>query len=243
MQTRSRGWLCDCKDCNFALARTYNWPERAWCAGCKRAKAAALCPPAANSLKHDEKDKNKEAATTTAAPKANARTLKKREGRTRQRLARRAADLEEAPAPAAEKPASAAAPKAAPQGQPEPAQPNAAALTRLAIPDEVREAIPLLKDLAKFFDDSLWQDVEPPEYEAKDAEAVMNKFIGERGPTAKLANNEKTKSEIDKIKIAISALDGCETMAVHLEKLHQDLEAKEVALAKAEKSTPSADHE
>jgi hypothetical protein len=242
-QNKSRGWLCDCMDCNFALARTYNWPERAWCAGCKRAKATALCPPAANSLKHSEKSKDKDTANASASPKANAKTLKKREGRTRQRQARREANQEEEPAPAVDKTASAGTAKAVPQGQPDPAQPSTAALTRLAIPDEVREAIPLLKDLVKFFDDSLWLDVEPPDCEARDAEAVMNKVIGESGPTAKLANNEKAKADIDKIKIAISALDGCECMADHLKKLQQDLEVKESALAKAEKSTPSAGHE
>jgi hypothetical protein len=45
----SKGWVCRCKDCDWAVAGRFNFIERTACHGCKRPKAQAQNPPRGNS--------------------------------------------------------------------------------------------------------------------------------------------------------------------------------------------------
>jgi len=243
---RSAGWLCRQPDCNWAAGKWRNQVHHLWCQGCKRPKTEAVkvkgvpgAAPADTATKAEKKSLAR-ARRRQARLQATENINKNKNDKDKEKEKDKASTTGSAtPGPALPAPDPGTSDQAS-----HPASPVPVAAVRLAVPAGVLESIPLLTDaITDYFKESLSQDTEPPEYVDRDPVKLMNKFIGERGPTAKISRNETTKMEIDKLKIAISALDGCDSQATNKAKLQADLDAKMKDLAKAEKDTPSADHE
>jgi len=228
-----RGWLCRREGCQYAVNKWKNSFGSTHCWGCKTAKALAT------------KKKPDEATTVPGADKEKDAGQKKREKRAAKRKAQaefktaKAGNSSTAPPPSP--PATTAPapePVAAPQG------PAPVAVGRLAFPDEFLETIPLLSGpLLDYFVDSLRQEHAPPDQPAKDPESIVRKFLGAKGPTAATEKIAGLEVKIDKIKIAISALDGLDFMADEKRKAEAELELLSSQLAKSTKAAPSPGYE
>ena len=116
--------------------------------------------------------------------------------------------------------------------------------TVLALPDEVRIAIPLLlPSAAKSIIDSLETEAIPGTLEVKSPEQLMARFIGEHGPTAKVAKTAELESDISKMKTALHALhDGGDTATEMVVGLRATIESAEAMRAKLLKGAPSQGH-
>jgi len=116
---------------------------------------------------------------------------------------------------------------------------------KLHLPADLREKIALLLPAAaEPICLSLAQEVAPSAPEANNPEAIMAKYIGEKGPTAKSQKKGELEATIIKWKATIATLqDGGEPVAAVLADVRAKLEADEAALAKLAKDAPSQEHE
>jgi len=229
------GWLCLCKDCDFAKAGTRNYQSRKKCWSCMRPKDTATNPPVYARLpqRFDQDHTMRNSDDTSKKEQL------KREARTRKREARKAAALT---ARTPERTVAAIPPpevKAATQTASTTKPPK----TKLNLPDEVLEQIGyLLPGAAKMVMDSLALEVVPTMPDAKAPENIMTKFIGERGPSAKLAKKEELQAEITRYESALVIFGEAGDPAI-VESIKSKLKIAEDALAKATKDAPSQDHE
>jgi len=229
------GWLCLCKDCDFAKAGTRNYQSRKKCWSCLRPKDTATNPPVFARLpQRFDKDHTMRNSDDTSKKEQH-----KRETRTRKREARKAAALTAKPPDRIVAAIPPAEVKTATQSSTPPKQPKA----KLCLPDKVLEQIGLLlPDAAKVVLDNLAMEVVPTMPDCKAPENVMNKFIGERGPSAKLAKKEELQAEITRYESALVIFGEAGDPAI-VESIKAKLKTAEDALAKATKDAPSQDHE
>ena len=117
--------------------------------------------------------------------------------------------------------------------------------TKLAFKEDTVKAIQLLMPhAAKLIIDSLAQETVATLHEPKAPEQVLSKFIGDKGPSAKVAKKEELVQDIGKLKAAILALqDGGDAVKGTVDTLKEKLEAAENTLTKLLKDAPSQVHE
>jgi len=191
-QNRSKGWYCNCKDCNYGIKSIQNWPERTCCWGCKRTKAAALSPPASIAIKLNDPKYQDKATRIEDVNSIDAKTLKKREARTKKRSLRReqqSASSQDHAGPATPSPAPAPAPEAAPDPDPEK---DRTQRKHLQLPEELVEELPKATlDALKEIIDNLHAETVPMDFDEASAEESFKKFLGERvpRPSAKRGNS------------------------------------------------------
>jgi len=120
-----------------------------------------------------------------------------------------------------------------------------ASSTRLALPAELLDAMPeLAGDFLKVLRDSLSLDSVPVPGETKTPEAVVARYIGERGPAAKVARKAELEAQVQRFNGAIVALEGSgDEYADTIADIRAKLVATEAQLAKAAKDVPTAEHE
>jgi len=186
-----------------------------------------------------DKDRTTNNSTTTTDKEA-----KKREARTRRREARQA--YKAAKDQAAPKPCTVAASPTPPKGKDMPPTPvqnpsPSQAPTRLAFTENLLEQMDLIVPALKVVMDSISQEVVPVTGEGKSAENTMAKFIGERGPTAKIARKTELQADIVRFRDVLvifgeSAPDITDSVKVKLKAAEEELE-------KATKNAPSQVHE
>jgi len=232
------GWLCKRKDCLYAHKGYRNFPERVYCNGCYRSKAQAQ--KAENN--HNKTDED------TAISETTNKEQKKREARARKRAGREAHrqavekekhKADPVPLPA---PASIPGPVASAISQAAAIPP---VLSRLALPTAVTDELEFLFPAAAGkVVASLALEVVPSPVEAKCPSATMAKFIGERGPTAKTARKHELEKTIERLKSALTSLQGGgDGVAEVAESLKSKIEVHEKELSKIAKDQPSQDHE
>jgi len=242
-QYRSKGWYCNCKDCNYGIKSILNWPERTCCWGCKRSKAAALSPPASIAIKlNDPKFQDK----TTMKGDVNsidAKTLKKREARTKKRSLRReqqSTGSQEHAGPVTPSPAPASAPTVAPDPDPEK---DRTQRKHLQLPEELREELPeATLDALKEVLDSLLAETVPTDFDEASAEETFKKFLGEKGPSAKCEKRKRLMEQIASLNTVLGPMKVSGITSV-IELTQKEITEKEAELAKLEKSAPSQDSE
>ena len=92
--------------------------------------------------------------------------------------------------------------------------------------------------------ESLAVETVPTIPDAKCAEDVVSKTIGQQSPTAKLAKKSEIQADIVRLRDALILFQGGgEAMAKIRDGMEAELKAQEEALAKALKAAPSPDHE
>jgi len=121
----------------------------------------------------------------------------------------------------------------------------AAAATRLELPAELLDSMPeLVGDFLKVLRDSLNLDAVPVPGELKTPEAVVARYIGERGPAAKVARKAELEAQVQRFSGAVLALEGSgDEHADTIADLRAKLAATEAQLAKATKDSPTTVHE
>ena len=232
-----RGWLCKQKECAFALQGIRNYPERTHCWGCYKARAVAQ--KATDTNKNNNKDEGVNDGTGTTTKEA-----KRREARARRRQA--AVDYQKAKSPPT--PPSPTPPTPDGPGPVATAMSQLAAqpgVKRLSFSAELEEQTPLLtEDVMKSITDSLHCEIIPLDLEDRNPEVTLNKFIGEKGPTAKAARRAELEAVSAKFKAAIASLQGGgDAMTGAIADLQAKLDANEAALSKVIKDQPTQGHE
>jgi len=112
--------------------------------------------------------------------------------------------------------------------------------TRLVLPEELVDKIPLLlKAVTTAIAESLNSELIPGAVECKTPEALLNRFIGEKGPTAKIAKKDALEADIIKLKLALEPLKGSESMTDMAESIQAKIDAAEATLNKLLKDAPS----
>jgi len=238
-----KGWLCLCKDCDYALQGTRNYTDRKRCWSCCRLKEEATNPPdfARLPAKFD-RDRTANNVNTTE------KEQKKREARARKREARQT--VRAAADKVIQKPCTVAASPNPAKGKDEASAPvsipaTSQAPTRLQISEKLYEQIDLLvPEAIKVITDSLYQEIAPTVAEGKSPESILSKLIGERGPTAKIARRAELQADIVRYRDALVIFSPAGDSASEItDGIKLKLKAAEEALAKATKDAPSQDHE
>jgi len=245
-----REWKCNRADCLFAVKGWSNWSGRTHCQGCYKPKQAAMSPPPAERLKPHVDPK----AQTAVKKKEEMEAIqKKKEARLKRNQARRerkAQAVTGSQSPVAKDPAPrtvAAIPKpgsiaAAVAPLDSVADPTPS--TRLTLPAELVDKIPLLlKAATTAIAESLTSELIPCAVECKTPEALLNRFIGEKGPTAKVAKKEALEADIVKLKLSLEPLKDSESMADMAESIQAKIDAAEATLTKLLKDAPSVGFE
>jgi len=241
------GWYCAKADCLYGVKGLANYSSRRFCNGCYRPRAVAERPDLPQARPQRPQQGTASSFEQAAATKEN----KKREARTQKRKLKNAARLAwnnkaadkdsatPAPAPVATATVARTEPVSPPRAvaSTEPAQPRTS--SRLELPKPLQDQLPLLLPAAlKPILDLLALEITPAPLELRSPEEVLNKVIGERGPSAKVAKVVEHQGNIDKLKIMLleaksSGFTDVETM------LQAKLDAAEAALTKAAKDAPS----
>jgi len=237
------GWKCQRADCLYAVKGWPNWPGRLHCVGCYYPKYNATHPPANARLEVTPKTTTRGHASNNDAEKE----LKKKEARARRKQAR--ADFKKSKSTTND-----AAPAKAPDTASEQPGPVALAMAkaedvaparRLLLPDEVLKAIPLLlPGAADEIIKGLQKETKPGQPETRQPEVVLAKFLGDKGPVARVAKRDELMADISRLKAGITAMSaGGEVAKGAVALLEQQLETAETTLAKLAKDSPSHDHE
>ena len=241
----AEGWLCLCRDCDYALNGTRNYPGRHRCNFCLRPKTTATNPPEYARLPK-KYDKDGTLQGTPATLGTSDKETKKREARTRRRQARAEAKKgNENTEPNKNACTVAAVPSPEPATSAPPAASPKAVKEKVTLPEKLCEQIQFLMPVAiKPILESLAVETVPIIPDAKSAEDVVSKTIGQQSPTAKLAKKTEIQADIVRLRDALILFQGGgESMAKIREGMEAELKAQEEALAKALKGAPSPDHE
>ena len=242
-QNRSKGWYCNCKDCNYGIKHIPNWPERSCCVGCKRTKASALSPPASLAIKLTDRKNQDKAKGNEDANKIDAKTLKKREARTKRRNLKKeqqTASNQEQPGAASPSPAPAPVPGAAPDPDPEK---DRIPRKHLQLPADLIEELPKATlDALKEILNSLHAETIPTDPDEASAEESFKKFLGEKGPSAKCEKRKLLTEQIASLNSVLGPMK-VNGIASVVELTQKEIAEKEAELAKLEKSAPSQDSE
>jgi len=241
----AEGWLCLCRDCDYALNGTRNYPGRHRCNFCLRPKTTATNPPEYARLPK-KYDKDGTLQGTPATLGTSDKETKKREARTRRRQARAEAKKgNENTEPNKNACTVAAVPSPEPATSAPPAASPKAVKEKVTLPEKLCEQIQFLMPVAiKPILESLAVETVPIIPDAKSAEDVVSKTIGQQSPTAKLAKKTEIQADIVRLKEALILFQGGgEAMTKIREGMEAELKAQEEALAKALKGAPSPDHE
>ena len=248
---QSSGWLCRRADCDFAIKRRLNWPQNQTCWSCCRPKSQAMNPPAYARVQDKQVGGQSGAAGGTSPGDASAKLeqqRKKREARTRKREARRTAKpADGAPLnPTAETEkvqprVNGLGPVAMAMAQSTAEQP-ARRTTKLVLPKDLLDVAPLLHPAAiKAIIESLAQETMPAVPDDRSTEAIMAKYIGDRGPTAKVARRAELEASIGRHQSALASLGESDTEARKCLQARVDTDTAE--LEKLNKAAPSQCHE
>jgi len=115
---------------------------------------------------------------------------------------------------------------------------------RLALPLDLVDKIPLLlKAATTAITESLTAEVIPGALECKTPEALFNRFIGEKGPTAKISKKEALEADIVKLKLSLEPLKDSESMADVAASIQTKIDAAEATLTKFMKDAPTVGFE
>jgi len=232
----SESWHCQRADCLYANKGWANWAGRRVCQGCFKPRQIATNPRPEQRIARTPRASSQPAPGQAAA--AN-KELKKREARKAKRQAR--ADFlkgkqKDGPKgnrqdePTSHEPTPANAPKETPQ---------TTATTKLAFSQAMLNDMPLLPaQLLLDLVQSLEAEHIPSDTELKPPEEVLNRCIGEKGPTAKATQRAKIESEIAQLKSSIVWLSD-EGLADTVKSLEEQVKSRENALAKLVRDAPS----
>jgi len=250
---QSEGWKCNCADCIYAVNGTLNYPSRASCNGCFRARTKAQNPPPHGRLVVVYRDNKNNETSEKESKKREARARKREEAaKRREKLAQTTDDNapskaksnkgtvavipqgKEAPGPVAEAMAAVAKPASA----------NVHA-QRLVLSDEVAAKVPLLiPDAAQTIIASLALEYKPVMPDSKDPEAIVAKTIGDRGPAAKVAKVADLEAQAGRLRAMLAnSTGGGDALEELAAPIRLKLEEVETTLAKAKRDVPSQSSE
>jgi len=232
---QSESWHCQRADCLYANKGWANWAGRRVCQGCFKPRQIATNPRPDQRIARTPRASSQQAPDQAAAA---SKELKKREARKAKRQAR--ADFlkgkqKDAPKgkeaePTSHEPLPTTAPKETSQ---------ATATNKLAFSQAMLDDMPLLPaQLLLALVQSMEAEHIPTDTELKPPEEVLNRCIGEKGPTAKATQRAKIESEIAQLKSSIVWLSD-EGLADTVKSLEEQVKSRESALAKLVRDAPS----
>ena len=211
-----------------------NYPERMRCHGCLRPKCEATNPPEYSKINRGRMDKDNADASQPSKEQLHKRETRARKRRERAGPGKAMAEGNQPSAATATSGPGIVAETMAAQAA------GTVPLTRLSLPAELLLEIPLLANAIKGVTDSIASEAIPSIMKAKEPAIIMTKFIGERGPTAKIAKKAELEADIVKLNSALAPLiAGGDSMTELANIVRAKIEAHEAALSKLAKDAPS----
>jgi len=231
---QSESWHCQRADCLYANKGWANWAGRRVCQGCFKPRQAATNPRPDQRIARTPRASSQQAPDPAAAASKELR----KEVRKAKRQAR--ADFQknkqkDVPKGKEAETTSQAPPPTSAQKE----TPQTTATNKLAFSQQMLDDMPLLPaQLLLALVQSLEAEHIPADTELKPPEEILNRCIGEKGPTAKATQRAKIESEIAQLKSSIVWLSD-EGLADSVKHLEEQVKSRESALAKLVRDAPS----